>query len=325
MLADLVLRAGRFVAATKTVIVVLVLSCVPVAPALAVNIYDVVELSRQGYSEKEIIGIIQATDSKFELTGGDIQGLANLDIGPQVVAEMMKRTDVPSRPTVDPRESSFEPAPIPITVAPVPRSDTYAAPTAPVPAPFSIGIVREEATGGHHHVAVALYGAKLLVLRDEGSYASLEGRATAIALRMDAAKRLGQGEFRAIHTGGKDTVVFRDAAGTQELPIVTVSINDAIAYDVRSESSVTTDLLAMYWSALLSDYWTIVFDRMPPERLRHLHRGEALLLLYSVVRNMPTDASFSLHSGVQRLPESIQHHLDRLAYSVPEDFDEEDE
>lgn len=329
MPVDLVVRAGRCVVVTKTVIAFLVLLIVPIAPALAVNIYDVVELSRQGYSENEIIGIIQATDSEFELTSEDIQGLKNLGISLQVIAEMMKRTGMAEgkerRPTVDPRKSSFEPAASPTTAAPDSRSDTYAAPTASVPAPFSVSFIREDATGGHRHVAVELYGAQLLVLRDEGSYASIEDRARAIALRMDAAKRRGQGEFRAVHTRGNDTVVFRDAAGTQELPIVTVSMSDAIAYDVRSESSVTTDLLAMYWSALLSDYWTIAFDRMPPERLRHLHRGEALLLLYSVVRNMPLDTSFSLHRGVQRLPQSIQQHLDRLAYAVPYDFDEDDE
>jgi len=321
--------AGRYFAAAQRIIVILVLSCVPIAPALAVNIYDVVELSHQGYSDNEIVGIIEATESVFELTTEDILGLENLGISSRVIETMMKRsasTDRTGRtPTIDPRESSVGRAQPPTSLAPDSRPDNYATSTATVQAPFSIDFIREEATGGHRHISVDLYGARLLVLRDEGRYRSLEDRARAIAQRLDEAKRSGQGEFRAVHKGGQDTVVFRDVAGALEISIVTVSSRDAIAYDVRSEQSVTTDLLAMYWSALLSDYWTIVFQRLPPERLRHLHRGEALMLLYAVVRNMPVDDDFSLSLGVQRLPQTIQQHLERLAYAVPDDFDESDE
>jgi hypothetical protein len=310
---------GHRAAVVRPVILFLILLCVPVAPALAVNIYDVVELTRRGYSEKEIVGIIDATESVFELTSGDVQGLKNLGISSPVIEAMMKRSGSPDQndrgPAIDPRAS-----PVP----PDTRS-VYAAPTAAVRAPFSIDLVREEATGGHHHISVELYGAQLLILRDEGRYQSLEDRARAIALNLDKAKQLGPGEFLAVHSGGKDTVIFRAAGGAGDVSIVTVSASDAIAYDVRSERRVTTDLLAMYWSALLSDYWTIVFQREAPERLRHLHRGEALMLLYSVVRNMPVDEDFSLDRGVQRLPQSIQQHLERLAYAVPDDFDESDE
>ena len=107
--------------------------------------------------------------------------------------------------------------------------------------------------------------------------------------------------------------------------IVAVSHSDANAYDVRSERRVTTDLLAIYWSALLNDYWTIAFQRQPPERLRHLHRGEALMLLYAVVRNIPDDEEFSLIRGAKQLPRSVQTHLERLALAVPDDFDENHE
>jgi hypothetical protein len=312
--------AGHGVAVARPVILFFILLCGPVAPALAVNIYDVVELTRRGYSEKEIVGIIDATESVFELTSEDIQGLKNLGISLPVIEAMMKRSGSPDQnnrgPAIDPLES---------LVPPEARSDTYAAPTAAVRAPFSINLVREEATGGHHHISVELYGAQLLILRDEGRYPSLEDRARAIALSLDKAKQLGPGEFQAVHSGGKDTVIFRSAGGAGDVSIVTVSASDAIAYDVRSERRVTTDLLAMYWSALLSDYWTIVFQREAPERLRHLHRGEALMLLYSVIRNMPMDKDFSLDRGVRRLPQSIQQHLARLAYAVPDDFDESDE
>lgn len=339
-----------YVAAAQRIILLLVLLCAPVSLALAMNIYDVVELSRRGYSDYEIVDIIEATESVFELTSEDILGLENLGISPQVIEVMMERTGSTDQqhggPTIDPFKSSFEvtdrgatheaePADEKYTTGPFStrstpsapdyRSDTYPAPSATVLAPFSIGIIREERSGGHQHRTVNLYGARLLVLRDEGSYSSIKDRARAVAGRLNEARRLGQGEFRAIHVNGGDVVVFRNDAGTLEVSIIGVFSHDAIAYDVRSERRVTTDLLAMYWSALLNDYWTIAFQRQPPERLRHLHRGEALMLLYAVVRNIPDDEEFSLIRRVQQLPRSVQQHLERLALAVPDDFDESHE
>lgn len=78
------------------------------------------------------------------------------------------------------------------------------------------------------------------------------------------ARRLGPGEFRATHIADEDVVVFRADGGTRDVLIITVSASDAIAYDVRSERRVSADLLALYWSALLSDYRTIAYERQPP-------------------------------------------------------------
>jgi len=329
--------AVRHNAAVRSVIL-LVLLCLPIAPAMTLNIYDVVELSRGDYSDSEIVGIIEATESVFELTSEDVTGLKNLGISPQVIKIMMQRSNVTKElaagPIIDPFESASEvsdqaatheaePAdekyPVnPFSISSTPRSTA-------IPAPFSINHVREDASGEHQHFTVDLYGVRLLVLRDEGRYATLEDRARAIALRLDEARRAGQGKFRAIHVNGEEVVVFQDDTGALDISILTVSGSDVIAYDVRSEQRVTADLLAMYWSALFNDYWNIAFQRQPPEQLRHLHRGEALMLLYAVVRNTPDDEEFSLERGVQQLPKSIQKHLGRLAYAVPEDFEESDE
>ena len=310
-----------YVAAAQRIILLLVLLCAPVSPAMAMNTYDVVQLSRGGYSDDEIVVIIEATESVFELTSEDIVGLENLGISPQVIKAMMKRTGSTDQhdagPTIDPLRSTP-----PATAS---RSDTYPEPTAAVLAPFSISFIREEGSGEHQHFTVNLYGAQLLVLRDEGRYRSMEDRARAVARRLDEARRLPQGEFRPTHINGEDIVVYRDDTGTLEVSIIAVSGSDAIAYDVRSERRVTTDLLAMYWSALLNDYWTIAFQRQPPERLRRLHRGEALMLLYAVIRNTPDDEEFSLIRGVQQLPQSVRTHLERLALAVPDDFDESHE
>ena len=49
------------------------------------------------------------------------------------------------------------------------------------------------------------------------------------------------------------------------------------------------------------------------------------MLLYAVVRNTADDEEFSLVRGLQRLPRSVQSHLEHLALAVPEDFDENHE
>jgi len=336
-------RISLFIAMRHNVavrsVILLVLLCLPIAPAMTLNIYDVVELSRGDYSDSEIIGIIEATESVFELTSEDVSGLKNLGISPQVIKTMMQRSnvtnDLVAGPVIDPFESTSEAAGQATTHEAEPAQEKYpaanpfsTAPTAPptaIPAPFSIDHVREEASGEHQHFTVDLYGVRLLVLRDEGRYSTLEDRARSIALHLDEARRAGQGKFRAIHFNGEEVVVFQDDTGTLDISIVTVSDSDVVAYDVRSERRVTADLLAAYWSALLNDYWKIAFQRQPPEQLRHLHRGEALMLLYAVVRNTPDDEEFSLERGVKQLPSSIQKHLGRLAYAVPEDFDGSDE
>lgn len=312
------IAAVRRRAMTRPVILLLVMLGAAVSPTMAMNIYDVVQLSSEGYSDEEIIVIIDATESVFELTTGDIAGLNNLGISPRVIDAMMQRSESAEQPDAGPAIS-----PVPTQSSPpasTSPANTYPAPAASVPRPFSISIIREEGSGEHRHFTVDLYGAKLLVLRNEGRYRSTEDRARSVAQRLDAARRSGPGEFREAHTNGEDVVVFSSNSGKPDVLIAVVSGSDAIAYDVRSERRVTTDLLAMYWAALLNDYWTIAFERQPPERLRHLHRGEALMLLYAVIRNTPDDEEFSLVGGVQQLPKSIQAHLERLALAVPDDF-----
>lgn len=169
---------------------------VAVSPAMAVNIYDVVQFSRAGYGDDEIIAIIETAESVFELTSEDIAGLENLGISPQVINTMMIRTasndQFDSAPTIELSGSSPEPA----TVS---GSGTYSATTGVVPAPFSITVIREEGAGGHHHFTVDLYGAQLLVLRDEGRYRSTEDRAVAVAQRLDEASRLRPDDFDESH------------------------------------------------------------------------------------------------------------------------------
>jgi len=64
------------------------------------------------------------------------------------------------------------------------------------------------------------------------------------------AVRLGDGGFRFLHADGADQVVYH-SADLQQVPIITLDPSDTYAYDVRSESRVSSDVLAAYWAVLL--------------------------------------------------------------------------
>ena len=57
--------------------------------AWAVSIYDVIELSRQGYSDEEVVKIIRSTGSVFELTAEDIPRLKNLGVSDAIIRSML--------------------------------------------------------------------------------------------------------------------------------------------------------------------------------------------------------------------------------------------
>ena len=314
--------------------------------AWAVSIYDVIELSRKGYSDEEIVTIIETTRSVFQLNAEDIPRLKNLGVSEAVIRKMLEAVPVEQEAADMTRTGSPEAeltAPSDAHIAGsrsedqigssaltthMRRNDTESArngdPTIPATLrdQFSVQTMFEEAAGGHDHVYVALSSVPILVLRDEGRFQSIEDRARAVARNLDAVQRIGQGRFRTFHANGVDLVVYH-SVNLREVPIVIVTVNrhDAYAYDVRSERRVTTDLLASYWAALLNDYWAITFQQRAPSRLVNLHRGDALMLLFEVVNRTGSDEPLNLGLAVEQLPRAIQNHLERLAAAVPDDFD----
>jgi hypothetical protein len=58
-------------------------------PAHAVSIYDVIQLSKNGYGERDIVRILDATNSAFELTADDVIRLKRLGVGETVVQRML--------------------------------------------------------------------------------------------------------------------------------------------------------------------------------------------------------------------------------------------
>jgi len=334
----------RIICFSRSTISTLTIWCACVPLAWAVSIYDVIELSRKGYSDEEIVNVIETTRSVFQLDAEDIPRLKNLGVSEAVIRKMLEAVPVEQEAADIIRTGSPEAeltAPSDAHIAGNRSEDQIGRssltthmrrthsesghngdPTLPATLrdQFSVQTMFEEAAGDHDHVYVALSSVPILVLRDEGRFQSIEDRARAVARNLAAARRIGQGRFRRSHANGVDLVVYH-SVNLREVPIVTVNHHDAYAYDVRSERRVTTDLLASYWAALLNDYWAITFEHRAPSRLVNLHRGDALMLLFEVVNRTGSDEPLNLGLAVQQLPGAIQSHLERLAVAVPDDFD----
>ena len=266
--------------------------------AWAVSIYDIIELSRQGYSDEEVVRIIQGTGSVFDLTAADIPRLKNLGVSETVIRSML---------TAVPPDNDSPP-------------DNQANSIRPSLNQFSVQLVSEEASGGHQHAYVTLNDLPILILRDEGRFNSVQNRGKAVARNLGNTVLKGEGRFKAVHVNGEDRVVYQSTREA-EIPIVSVNRRDVHAYDIRSEPHVSADMLAAYWAALLNDYWAITFFHQPPSRLANLHRGDALMLLFKLVNENPSDEPLNLGMAVQQLPGVVRRHLQSLARAVPDDFE----
>jgi hypothetical protein len=313
--------------------------CVTVSLAGAVNIYDVIELSRQGYGDEEIVDIVRTTRSVFKLTAPDIPRLKELGVSEAVIRVMLDSgpadlSGAGSVPSVKIDRDSI-PAAVPAIANLLP--DNNAESNAPLRADshphtdfdehgnattldrFALQAVSEEAAGDHQHMYVTMLGAPVLILRDEGRYRSVEDRGTAIVQNLEEAVRLGDGGFRLLRTGDAIQVVYH-SVDLREVPIITLDRKDVYAYDVRSDRSVTSYVLASYWAALFNDYWAILVQHRPPSRLVNLRRGAALKPLYEIVNATDSDQEGHLEFAIEQLPVEIRRHLERLATTVPDDF-----
>ena len=290
---------------------VLFLILVVSARATAMTVYDVIQLSNNSYSDQDIIALIEATDSAFELNADDISSLVELGVSEPVIQVMLKA--VPAEPPVDYKPGSGTTTVYNTSEKLVPRADINSEP------------MKEPGSGRHHHQVLTLSGIRLFLLRDEGGYPTVTARARAVVDRLRAASAMDGGQFQPVHVAGSDAVMFTVTGTTQTVIVVSVSAQDASAYQRRSGRRVTPDLLAAYWSDLLTDYWSLALDGRPPVRLAKLHEGEALQELYDGLDTSIKDDADRLAGAFQSLPKQEREHLLRLATSVPRDFKATDE
>ncbi len=311
---------------------VLALIAFSATPAFALSVFDAIQLSKQGYSDQAIIDLIEATDSAFDLEAQDLPKLKQLGVSEPVIRAMLERAvseaadsgeaGAADAPHETGRVRKSEPSRTHADVVGTPPHDRAQRTSTPRPdSPFTVHPLREARGGGHVHLVLALDGLELLVLRDEGGYASIETRGRAVVERLREAWAAGCGRFRAEHPASGAQVVFRagsDERKQQMIRVLTVSAGDARAYELRSGRSVTPDLLARYWADLFSDFWAVAHGEAP-ERLLALHEGQALGVLREALAQLD-EPDGTLRAAAERVPSSTRHHLQRLARTVPMEY-----
>lgn len=292
------------------------------APATAMTAYDIIQLSKKGYSDQDIIALIKTTDSAFELQADDISRLIELGVSDLVVQAMLKA--VPGEPSVDSSPATAPGQYSENLFGYKPDSETvtvYITPGNSVPrVDINSELLEEFGSGGHHHQVITLSGIRLFVLRDEGAFPTVEARVNAVTDHLSIASTMHDGQFRPAHVAGSDAVVFAVPGTSQTITIVSVSAQDASAYQRRSGRWVDPELLAAYWSDLLTDYWSLALGNQPPDRLSALHEGEALQELYNALDTSIDNNTDRLAGAFQSLTKQERDHLSQLALSVPHAF-----
>jgi hypothetical protein len=293
-----VVSVGDPMAVSTRMLLGLVTALLFAAPVSALSVYDVILLSRQDFSDEQLITLIDATESAFQLTAEDVTRLSDLGVSEAVIQKMLSVTVVSGDADgTDPESSSP-------TVAP------------PTPSRFSIGRQSEPGAGAHDHVQILIDGMPLLVLRDEGGSATVLERGRRVIENLEHAAE-ERGRFTSLAQGGRAAVVYESEDGTAH-PVISVTGTDAVAYQRRSRRvDLDAAVLAAYWSGLLDDIWSIAFWNEEPQRLAGLHDSDALRLLYDLTVANGED----LGRTVERMPSEVQHHLEELVNTVPDDFE----
>lgn len=297
------------------------------APVAALTVYDIIRLSDNKYRDDDILALIQATDSAFELKAEDVTRLMELGVSEPVIQAMLKA--VPDEAIAAPGHALP-----PGGAAPAVFSANDHAPVATATAMTGSGAefagghiayepFSESGGGSHHHSVVTLAGHRLLILRDEGAFPTVAARAEAVVKRLGQVAGGDTGTFRMVYTPGGDAVMFYRENTKIPTTILNVSHADAKAYQRRSGRTVSPALLAAYWSDLLSDYWTIATNRATPLKLAELHDGEALNALHEQWSASAKAGPVALSEATRLLPRQTQQHLLQLATTVPRDFEAE--
>jgi len=311
----------------------------------SLSIYDVIMLSQKDYEADDIVVLIESTGSAFDLTAEDVTRLTDAGVSetviqamltavvmePQENTEILQNTDILPQPTDDQgsqeadisTETTGNIHPEKHSQSPIVIKKSQRGQSPPVTSSegvFTSMLVNEKGAGDHHHQAVVLENIKLFILRDEGAYSSVAARAASVVRRLQEARSIGKGKFKASHAGGGVHAVVFQTQDRREIVIISASERDAWTYQTRSGRHVNPDILADYWSDLLSDYWSIIFQATGPTRLNNLHEGEALQALSSQLTDVNNGNADQLAETVRSLPREVQKHLELLAATVPREY-----
>lgn len=284
----------------------------------ALTVYDVIQLSTKKYSDKDIITLIEVTNSAFELKAEDIPRLLELGVSETVIQTMLKA--VPEQTASHPPPPSSPQTSSVVVVPKANHPEPAATKTLIAGGGFNVKPYQEPGSGHHHHQAINLAGVNLLVLRHKGGFSSIKKRANAAVTQLGLAVLAGKGTFQPSTINATRVVMFYGQNASQPIYILNISTADAYAYQLRSSRKVTPTLLAAYWSRLLTDYWSITVNDVNPVQLSDVHEGEALKNLYQQWIKPPVIPTARLQDAAQLLSSQTQQHLQHLATRVPRDF-----
>ena len=129
--------------------------------AIALTVYDVIQLSGKNYGDDDIIALFQATNSAFEIKAEDIPRLMELGVSETVIQAMLKAVpkEIVAHPVATSPATSPGAAISPTPVEHAPGSGTAANTATVFIAPsktiaggsLDFQPFREPGAGGHHH------------------------------------------------------------------------------------------------------------------------------------------------------------------------------
>jgi hypothetical protein len=281
-------------------VLILLLALLPASLA-AISVFDVIRLSQGGYSDAEIVRLIQTTDSRFVLSAEDTVRLREAGVTESVIREML------SRPA--PRRESEPPV-----------SGGAVLPLRPEPL-FSSSPYQEGSGDRHAHAAVTLAGIEVLIVHDEAGFSSTLARARAVAQTLNTLAAAGPGRF-AVRAAGRDSKVIFEGSDGATTDVVRVTPADVDANRIASRQQVSSGTLSSFWAALLNDYWAIGVAGKPPRFLVDSREGQALTRLSRAVRLPagPRDAA-AVRAGFASLGPTDRELLRKLPTAVPEDLE----
>ena len=342
-------RAGAFCSVGRCARCILfaLLLAVPTS-SWAISLYDVVQLSGEGYSDEQIIKLINVTHARFELDADRLVTLKEAGVSESVIQALIKASPTApasfpeTAPTGDLRltdpaeahraESSHGQDPAPTVTPSAYRSSPHFRASAVQEGPFSSYPFEESGMGhgdSHQHYALAVEGLSVLILRSEAGRRTIAERAREVTGLLNQVTNEKPGGLFFASREPDAAVWYRTTAYDPPLRILRLGRGDVIAYQRRSLGAVSKERLAAYWAALLNDYTQLFIYGRAPRELVELHLGEALSRVYEQLSSPTEEETDTSLDETTMLPRVLDHltgedkeHLLELATRVPAEFRE---
>lgn len=286
--------------------------------AHAVSLYDIIRMSKAGYTDEEIVGLIDVTESRFVLEPDILVQLKKEGVSEGVIAALIQAREpdhVRSRESRPTEATSGE-----AEYAAVPEDESPSV-------VFASSSFQEPGHGSaHQHYALTIKEIPILILRSEAGFSRIAERAENVADLLNQHVRSADGGFFAT-SGAKPSVWYRDPSAPAPVRMLELDRGDVIAYQRRSIGSISGDRLAAYWAALLHDYTRLFLFGRPASQLAKLHLGETLSRIHEQVKSIEDEPGDPSSAEPGRLLGLLDHlspedkdHLIELSTRVPVEF-----